>query len=456
MGNVLIGNHGSGAASLQVVAEKQAQSAKCLEKQAEGKTSPWSMDPYHSSGFTVKTQVKQSSIPGAGQARFVMEAVTKGQIVRVTTLVGPQQTPLVAGSTFVCDSPELLQRCLDFEDAPEKPTNKEQIVNFGGTPFNVPEDNQASFYWIPCNYFNHSGEPNVVIALSPMQDGKVYIVALRDIKPGEEFFQDYRSFTLPKWYMSLCSEWKLASTEDLGYAISADSNFQKGTEDIESVRWPDLKSTDVFHGAYISDIPWAMNPFFESGFTVKTQIKKSNIPQAGRARFLMEPVKRGAIVRVTKLVRPDQGHPAPGSTLVCDETQKLLECMDYVNVKGFPCTREQIVNFAGTPFNVPENNQASFYWIPCNYFNHSGDPNVVLALPPIHDGRVYIVALRDIDAGEELFQDYRSFSLPTWFRELSSDWQLTTTEDLGYLVSGKEDFSKGTEDVSCVQWPSQA
>jgi hypothetical protein len=189
---------------------------------------------------------------------------------------------------------------------------------------------------------------------------------------------------------------------------------------------------------------------------VRTQIKKSNIPQAGRARFLLEPVKRGAIVRITKLVTPDQGHPAAGSTLVCDEAQKLLECMDYANVKGLPSTQEQIVNFGGTPFNVPEDNQASFYWIPCNYFNHSSEPNVVLALPPSHDGRMYIVALRDIDAGEELFQDYRSFSMPTWFRALCSDWQLTTTEDLGYLVSGKENFIKGTEDVSCVQWPSHA
>jgi len=373
----------------------------------------------------------------------------------MTRLVTPDLGHPAPGTTLVCNNKRELLECMNYADMKGLPCNREQIVNFGGTPFNVNDGNSCVYHWNPCNYFNHSAAPNVVIALSPLQDGKAYIVALRDIAEGEEFFQDYRLFSLPEWFTNLCSEWNRASTEALGYEISSDEGFRKGSEDIQSVHWPDLKSTDEFQPAYISDVPWSMNPFYKAGWTVKTQIKKSTIPQAGRARFLLEPVKRGAIIRMTRLVTPDLGHPAPGTTLVCNNKRELLECMNYADEKGLPCNREQIVNFGGTPFNVKDGNLCVYHWNPCNYFNHSAAPNVVIALPPTHDGNVYIVALRDIDAGEEFFQDYRFFSMPTWFGEFCSEWQLTMTEDLGYLVSGKEDFAKGSEDMSFVQWPHQ-
>eukprot|EP00419_Tripos_fusus_P011510 CAMPEP_0172664222 /NCGR_PEP_ID=MMETSP1074-20121228/6445_1 /TAXON_ID=2916 /ORGANISM="Ceratium fusus, Strain PA161109" /LENGTH=84 /DNA_ID=CAMNT_0013480333 /DNA_START=65 /DNA_END=315 /DNA_ORIENTATION=+ len=54
---------------------------------------PCVMDPYKDSGFVEQTEVKQSTVPGGGSGRYVLADVKKGQVVRITSLIGPHEKP---------------------------------------------------------------------------------------------------------------------------------------------------------------------------------------------------------------------------------------------------------------------------------------------------------------------------------------------------------------------------
>jgi hypothetical protein len=67
-------------------------------------------------------------------------------------------------------------------------TNEEQVANFGGTPFNLAEDNNAIFHWSPSNFFNHmaAASANVIISLpkptaATVMGPHVDVIALRDV-----------------------------------------------------------------------------------------------------------------------------------------------------------------------------------------------------------------------------------------------------------------------------------
>jgi len=198
--------------------------------------------------------------------------------------------------------------------------------------------------------------------------------------------------------------------------------------------------------------PWVMDPYKDSGFLVQTEVKESSVPGGGSGRYVLEDVKKGQIVRMTTLIGPHE-KPRPGTTLVTNNAKALLDCLNYKDVKGMPTNNEQIVHFAGTPFNVSEDNESVYHWAPFNCTNHSSDPNIVLALPPVEDGHLYLVALRDMLAGDELFHDYRAHTLPSWFTDLCTALGPVPAEHLGYQISGSEGFVKRSEDVSMAQWP---
>mmetsp|Transcript_37359 Transcript_37359/g.83604 ORF Transcript_37359/g.83604 Transcript_37359/m.83604 type:complete len:257 (+) Transcript_37359:55-825(+) len=189
---------------------------------------PWGMqDKISFGGWCVATDVRKSGIPGAGNARYVLEDIHKGSCVRRTKLLAAEDgmnEKIPRGSTTMCSKASDLRIFTNYGDAGAEISTNDQVVNFGGTPYNVPSDNQTIFIWTPANMFNHkTNEANVIIELDPRDLGHVRVVALRDIKAGEELFQDYRSFTNPEWFKSWC---KIATggrkmdTETLGWAIS--------------------------------------------------------------------------------------------------------------------------------------------------------------------------------------------------------------------------------------------
>jgi hypothetical protein len=180
-------------------------------------------------GLTVATEVRQSLVPGGGKGRFVLEPVRKGTVVRRTLLVdgaASNDEPWKPGTTTVCRTAAELEQAFNYEDGGEIP-NSEQVVNFGGTPYNVGDDNDAIYHWTPCNWLNHAPaeDANVIIELSDIDPHHVRVVALRDIKAGEELYQDYRSFHPPQWFRDWCvanAEGKV-DTFTLGNLISPDA-----------------------------------------------------------------------------------------------------------------------------------------------------------------------------------------------------------------------------------------
>ena len=55
--------------------------------------SPWEKDLLY--GWNIKTEVRESLIPGAGRGRFVMEDVKKGQVIRKPFKIVPASENLV-------------------------------------------------------------------------------------------------------------------------------------------------------------------------------------------------------------------------------------------------------------------------------------------------------------------------------------------------------------------------
>lgn len=176
--------------------------------------SPWGMaDKFNGAGWCYSTAIKKSSIPEAGNARYTLENISKGAVVRRTQLVRSQDAKgeiIRTGTTMVSTCVEDLEVLQNYDDTGAAISTTDQIVNFGATPYNVSQDNNVVYHWTPSNYFNHKTTgANVILQLSPVDPTHARVVALRDIKAGEELIQDYRSFNLPKWY----TEWCVSATK---------------------------------------------------------------------------------------------------------------------------------------------------------------------------------------------------------------------------------------------------
>ena len=76
------------------------------------------------------------------------------------------------------------------------------------------------YFWVPSNYFNHAEGTGVNVTLQSSQNAEVHVVATRDIRAGEELYQDYRSFRLPAWYRAFCDEQGVVDAQRLGLDIS--------------------------------------------------------------------------------------------------------------------------------------------------------------------------------------------------------------------------------------------
>lgn len=181
---------------------------------------PWGMDPTHEkAGWQIETEVKQSSVPEAGNARFVKVDVKKDTIVRITKKTKSKNGKGIHPGEFTLShSGAEMEANLPFPDVEGQDNNTSQICAFGGTPVDFSDDNQKIYHWFPSNYFNHSASPNVQIEL--FAEDEVRVRALRDIPAGSELFQDYRSFRMPQWYRDWCTGNGLLDTGTLGHQIS--------------------------------------------------------------------------------------------------------------------------------------------------------------------------------------------------------------------------------------------
>lgn len=180
---------------------------------------------------------------------------------------------------------------------------------------------------------------------------------------------------------------------------------------------------------------------------------------------MLEDVKQGAVIRRTLLVDGEKEGAGTqplqiGTTLMCKSAETLLKNFRYEDGPEIP-NIDQIVNFGATPYNVGDDNNLIYHWTPCNFLNHKPGKgaNVILALSAADPNHARVVALRDIAAGEELFQDYRSFKFPDWYTEWcrdATDGHKVDTNTLGHMVSPKASIPVMTPENSTSEQVAKA
>ena len=106
--------------------------------------------------------------------------------------------------------------------------------------------------------WNHSESPNT--GYGPNADSDVLSsYAIRDIKKGEELFEDYGSYKHPDWFVNLCSE------------FGSDMSYYEIKKDVDAV---DDKNA-------------------EAGFHVKYRLGQSKF---GRGLFAEEDIAKGKLI----------------------------------------------------------------------------------------------------------------------------------------------------------------
>lgn len=155
----------------------------------------------------------------------------------------------------------------------------------------------------------------------------------------------------------------------------------------------------------------------EETFLVQTEIKPSTIKNGGNARYFMENVEKGTIIRKQEL-----------GTLSLQVFKKEtdLEKIDIQTLKHYG-------------HSVPEgclyHSNTIFLNNPFLYTNHSDDPNITFEYT---DTYKYTITTRDVVQGEEMFQNYCHFQKVEWFENYLKKNNVIGARQFGKIVSTKK------------------
>jgi hypothetical protein len=138
--------------------------------------------------FKLKTDIKKSSIDGAGLGRFFGGNFKKGEILRIQDLNNCDHIVIINNEK------EAILYDMDF------------MYNFGHS---IPDDNidksyeHSIFLNVPPMFSNHSFTPNIRYKY---EDDKKITMLTKDVKEGEEIVQDYSKQTNVDWYINLLNK----------------------------------------------------------------------------------------------------------------------------------------------------------------------------------------------------------------------------------------------------------
>merc|ERR1712100_52049 len=91
----------------------------------------------------------------------------------------------------------------------------------------------------------------------------------------------------------------------------------------------------------------------QSGFLVATEVKQSQIPGAGRGRYVLEDINKDDIIRSTRIVRPTAARP--GTTVVATTAGDLgVLTSRHSKSDAQPSAVEQLAAFGATPWDAVE------------------------------------------------------------------------------------------------------
>ena len=128
--------------------------------------------------FLINTEVKLSNIPNAGNGRFFSEDCEKDTIIRKQLI----------------DSEELY---ILKPDSNLELINKHYLLNFAHSRPIEDIDDNCIYLNNPPLYTNHSKEPNIYFVYDK---GEKFTITSKDVKKGEEMYQDYSNYRYIDWY----------------------------------------------------------------------------------------------------------------------------------------------------------------------------------------------------------------------------------------------------------------
>lgn len=148
--------------------------------------------------FLINTEIKSSTIENGGNARFFNEDVKKGTIIRKQEI----------GS----ESLQILKNKNELDEI--------DIDILKHYAHSVPKDCRfhTNFIFInhPYLYTNHHSDPNVRFQYTYAYK---YTITTRDVKKGEEMFQDYSSFKKVDWFEKYLKEKKIIGAREFAQSL---------------------------------------------------------------------------------------------------------------------------------------------------------------------------------------------------------------------------------------------
>jgi hypothetical protein len=165
-------------------------------------------------GWLFPTKVGLSSIPGAGNGRFAQEIVPAKSKVVVKPMVPMAKIEslesLPKDRTVTFANPDDLEKYVKLGMA-EGGFSRDQVMNtFENFIFGF--DGRVACLNTSTWSINHSDKfedgLNINMFQSTLDDGSQALIgeAFNDIQVGDEFYNNYRDFKLPDFYMSYCAD----------------------------------------------------------------------------------------------------------------------------------------------------------------------------------------------------------------------------------------------------------
>lgn len=152
------------------------------------------------SNFLIKTVIQASTIEGAGTGRFFVEDHNKGTIIR-RQIIGSDSLHVIKNKEAL--SKYNLQLLKHFGHS--KPKHSELKTNY--VYLNFPPMNT-----------NHSEDNNIDFIYT---DNEKITYLTKDVKAGDEIFQNYRNFEKVDWFEEYLHEKDLISARELGVLINS-------------------------------------------------------------------------------------------------------------------------------------------------------------------------------------------------------------------------------------------
>lgn len=149
-------------------------------------------------------------------------------------------------------------------------------------------------------------------------------------------------------------------------------------------------------------------------FLIKTEIKPSSIENGGNARYFLEDVKKGTVIRKQKI-------GSKSLQYFTEETNLGTLSVDTLKHYGH-----------SVPKNCLLHTNVVFVNNPFLYTNHSSDPNIIFEYT---DEYKYTLTKKDVRKGDEMFQNYCDFKEIEWFENFLKQENTISARQFGNLMT---------------------